>query len=299
MKLKSIFMIVLILFITGCSSSFMANYNKRRCADGDRYDTPECQTMRHKDQLSKIQAMTLPQLESFYEKEILHPDRPIFSSWQPEELSQEAINLVKSRLIDENVKLGTFQGYVQASKISGNSKYVTDHINLVRTTEDQKLLEQFNLSQVADLNNLFDVDFKPKFGKTSEQHEEHMGIFAKHSDYGMREIAGSLKVWKTKTSSGQLSWGHYKLTIKITMHLPSRFVRQSGVLGNKDENIDYTEERTVTAEVAPPNMSASVNVNFGNIVTSRTKRGSRGGVETRIPTGEPTFTVDIVKAEAI
>lgn len=267
------------------------NYNSitGQCAENANYNAPECVTIRQQQEIARLKAMPLAQLDSYYEKEIIKNSK---------EKRKEIIDLVKNRLIEENIKLDTFQGYLRAAQISGNPRYVTEHINLAKTTEDKKSLEQFTVLRTDDLNNFFDVDFKPKLGKSGIAHTEHMGFFALHSDAATKEISGILDISKSNKAPSNLSLGHYRLTINITMHLPSRFIRQSRWLGNADQKIDYTETTTVTADVSPPSMSASKSVNF-TVTTAGTKRGSMGGLDERSPTGEPTFVVDIVKAEVI
>lgn len=276
--------------LKGRPNEIVDNFNSitGQCSGNANYDAPECQRIRQQAELSKIQAMSLPQLESFYKQH---------SKEGSNEQSPEAVNLAKNRLIEENTKLGTFQGYFRAAEISGNPQYVTEHTNLVRTTEDQKLLEQFNLLRVKDLNELFDVDFKPVFGQSNKEH--HVPFWAltvNHSDHEMREVSGILKI--SKKNSNKLSLGRYRLTVQITMHLPSHFVRHSRIKGDADRNIDYTETKTFTADVSPPDMSANKNINF-NVTVAETVRGSFGGMDSYTPIGEPTFNLDIVKAEVI
>jgi hypothetical protein len=272
-------------------NSIDKNYNRitGQCTENANYNAPECVTIRQQQEIARLKAMPLPQLDSYYEKEIIE---------NPKEKRKEVIDLVKNRLIEENLKLGNFQGCLRAAQVSGNPRYVTEHLNLVKTITDKKDLEQFTVLHTDDLNNFFDVDFKPKLGKSGIAHTEHMGFFALHSDAATKEISGILNIAKSKTAPSELSLGHYRLTITITMHLPSRFIRQSRWLGNADQNIDHTETTTVTADVGSPNMSASKSINF-TVTTAGTTRGSQGGLDQRAPTGDPTFVVDIVKAEVI
>jgi hypothetical protein len=318
-KICSYFMLLLILSITGCGpvhqnpvktlltgaflpltaaeailkgrpNEIVDNYNSMtgQCSGNVNYDAPECQRIRQQAELSRIQAMSLPQLESFYEQ---------YAKDGSKAQSPEAVSLVKSRLIEENTKLGTFQGYFRAAEISGNPRYVTEHTNLVRTTEEQKLLEQFNLLRVTDLDELFDVDFQPKVGEQKAEHyTPFWGLTVSHGDNVKQDISGVLRISKKRTN--KLSLGHYRLTVKITLHQPTRFIRESRIKGNADKNIDYAESTTVTANVSPPDMSANVNVNF-SVTVGKTIRGSMGGMDKYEPLGEPSFEVEIVKAEVI
>ncbi|MFI3217939.1 MAG: hypothetical protein QX189_02300 [Methylococcales bacterium] len=282
-------------------NTFDKHYNSvtGQCTGNANYNAPECVTIRQQQEIAKkqqeiagLKAMPLPQLDSYYETEIANNSK---------EKSKEVADLVKNRLVEENIKLGTFQGCLRAAQISGNPRYVTEHINLARTVEDKKSLEQFTVLHTDDLNNFFDVDFKPKLGKSGTRHTEYtglLGFFLDHSDAATKEISGILNIARSKTAPSELSLGYYKLTINITMHLPSKFIRQSDWGGNANENIDHTETTTVTANVGSPNMSASKNINF-TVETAGTKRGRQGGADQRVPTGEPTFVVDIVKAEVI
>jgi hypothetical protein len=289
--------------LKGRPNDIVDNYNTitGQCTETTNYDSLGCIKLREQqtqqaaakalnEKLSKVRTFSLPQLDDYYEKEVVKNSGAIHN---------QVANLVKSRLIEENIKLGTFQGYLRAAQVSGNSSYVSQNLNLVKTTEDKRGLEQFYVLRTKDLNKLFDVDFKIKLGISDTEHTEHMGFLARHSDVATRKMSGVLYLSKSKTAPIELSLGSYRLTINITMHLPSRFVRQSAILGNTDRAEDYTENKTITADVSSPNMTAIVNVDFGNVQIARTKRGSMGGVEARTPTGDPTFTVDITKTEVI
>lgn len=239
-------------------------------------------------ELSKLKKLSLFELDRYYETELAK---------NPDAKAAEIVAFVKQRLLDENLKLGTFQGYLRASQVSENPRYVADHQDLAKTAEDKKRLEQ-TIVLYSDANQLFNSNFKAThLGSIAKKHINHPDVFNDSSDEDKQEIAGVLSVFRAKKTSKLIVLGNYRLTVKITAHLPSRYTRTSKVLGKADKNLDYTEDKEAVIDIAPPNMSAQRNIDLGQVELGVIKYGSFGGIEERKATQAPSFTTKIVKVE--
>ncbi|CAG1023399.1 hypothetical protein DOJK_02294 [Patescibacteria group bacterium] len=239
-------------------------------------------------ELDSLKTLPLKELDAYYTQEILE---------HPYAKESEIKDFVKKKLIADYLKLNTFQGYLRASQISQNPQYVLEHRDLAKTTEEKKSLEQ-TLVIYANPNEYFKSQFELKTqGEITKNHIKHLGVLADYSDEEKQDLTGILSVAPTEKAATLFFLGTYRITVNITTHLPSHYVRSSKVLGDEDKTKDYTETQTTSIDVAPPSLSSQKQLNYA-VQISLAKHGSMGGMDERKATGQPSFTTSIIKVEA-
>jgi len=282
---KYISIIVIPFLVSGCSS-----VHRRHIDTETAEETKRLEATSVNDEIAKINAMPLAVLDSYYDQSISpHIDKT----------NKQIVKAAKDRIITESAKLNTFRGVLRASQLSNDISFVSKNQKLAKSNDERKLLEQFAIQHTTDPGRFFTLDFKPHKGVVSTDKVQHAGIFAEHTFKAYQKMYGELTVSRAKHTPGPLEFGQYRLTVVVTLHLPSAFTRRSNVLGNEDEKTVYADDLTVTLNVSPSNMSAQTVVDFGPRQTSSIKRGSRGGFDLIQLTDEPYFTAKITKVEAI
>ena len=239
-------------------------------------------------ELDHLKTLPLAELDVYYTTEILE---------HPYAKEPEIKDFVKEKLIAEYLKLNTFQGYFRATQLSKNPKYVLEHRDLAKTNEEKKSLEQ-TLVIYADPNEYFKSQFElKKQGEITKNHIEHLGVLADYSDEEKQNITGVLSVKPTEKADTLFFLGTYRVTVKITTHIPSHYLRQSKVLGNEDKMMDYTETQTTSIDVKPPTLSAEKQLEY-SVQINFSEHGSMDGKDERKATDKPSFTTSITKVEA-
>jgi hypothetical protein len=196
-----------------------------------------------------------------------------FARDDPEKKAPQVFLALINKMRGQN----SFEGFYNAYLLIQDPADAKAALALAKTNLQRAQIENMAVSTLVDKGRLLDMQFQML--PNSTQTGEGKCLMPCSANFrASRTFAGSLLV-KAKTSDTpiRLRAGTYKVTFDTELVLPRWYLRDAPQLGKADQRSDEIRRGKVVVTLAPPNYSASVNVEFGSFDLVFFERGIAGG----------------------
>jgi hypothetical protein len=173
---------------------------------------------------------------------------------------------------------------------------------MARTQEERRALEEIAVQVLPDPSSLFDVKFTFNTQEPQRTEQRHLGVFALYTVSLRSRKSGMLELASAKDAPLRLQYGKYRAQATIAYQFPTKFVRESSVLGNAQrvDRVYKTLSVSVPIEIRPDgSIQGLAAVDFGIHDVMVYQRGSRGGLDVTFMSDNAEVFVTIQSLEAI
>lgn len=208
-------------------------------------------------------------------------------------------------LINKMRAQNTFEGYYQAYLLIKDPADAKAAYKLVRTDEHRAKMEAIAVTTLADKSRLLDMELTMIPSSTSSREGDcSAGFFGiktcRYNFTANRVVRGNLTIRAKQSGSPiKLKMGTYKVTLTKEYNLPRWGIQESSFLGNFNRRSNESGSESISMILSPPNYSASIPVNFGNLEVVFFQRGLLGGYTTYYADGDANATVRFKSMELI
>jgi hypothetical protein len=173
---------------------------------------------------------------------------------------------------------------------------------MARTQDERRALEEIAVQVLPDPSSLFDVKFTFNTQEPQRTEQRHLGVFALYTVSLRSRKSGTLELASAKDAPLRLQYGKYRVQASIAYQFPTKFVRESSVLGNAQrvDRVYKTLSVSVPIEVRPDgSIQGLAAVDFGIHDVMVYQRGSRGGLDVTFMSDNAEVLVTIQSLEVI
>lgn len=227
-----------------------------------------------------------------------------FGKYDPDKKAPQVFVALINKMRAQN----TFEGYYQAYLLIKDPADAKAAFKLVRNDDHRAKMEAIAVTTLADKSRLLDMDLAIAPSSTSSSEGSCsgglLGFFGfapcKYNFTANRSVNGNLTIRAKPIGSPiKLRMGTYKVTLSKELVFSRWGIQESNVLGSFNRRSDQTTNESMTVTLSPPNYSATVPINFGNLQVVFFQRGSVGGYTTYYADGDARATVRFRSMELV
>lgn len=202
-------------------------------------------------------------------------------------------------LINKMRAQNSFEGYYNAYLFMKDPADAKAAMRLVQTEEQRRKMENIAVSTLADKSRLLDMDLKIETGQIATN-EGSCLMFCNYNFTATKGISGMLTVRaKQDKTPIHLKVGTYKVTFATELHVPKWGIQESSWVGSFNRRSDDKVANTVSVMLAPPNYTAKLPINFGQIQLAFFQRGTYGGFTSYWANGDAKVSVRFKSMELV
>lgn len=202
-------------------------------------------------------------------------------------------------LINKMRAQNSFEGHYNAYLFMKDTADAKAAMRLVQTEEQRRKMENIAVSTLADKSRLLDMDLKIETSQIATN-EGSCLMFCNYNFAATKGVSGTLTVRAKRDKTPiRLKIGTYKVTFSTELHVPKWGVQDSSWAGSFNRRSDDRISKTVSVTLAPPNYTATLPINFGQIELAFFQRGSYGGYTAYWANGDAKVSVRFKSMELV
>lgn len=195
---------------------------------------------------------------------------------------------IEKNLLARYASSDTFDGYIEAYKLSGESKYGKKALLLAKTSDQKSLLEFEACKRLKNKENLFQIGLKQLSFKMN-----------KGSYFANQKVLATIELKPNMTSVLVPKYSKYKVVIEAKFTAPLERHRRSFWMGNIDEDFTRGVSKIEEINFQSGEMEKKIELEATLEDVAVFHRGIAGGYTTHWPTGDTKFIAKIKNVECV